>query len=906
MVEQVPPQAGTKLAVEGQRQRYAPPRWLKITVLIVMITGFVGVLGSVAGVVGIFWYYGRDVEAIDEDALRDYRPPQVTRVLDRKGVLIGEIFSQRRTFVAYPDIPAHVENAFLAAEDADFYRHEGMDYIGMVRALVANVRARSLRQGASTITQQVVKNFLLSQERTFDRKVQELILSRRIEELLDKSEILELYLNDIYLGHGRYGIEEASLFYFGEGIAKIDLGQAALLATLPKAPSVATPYKNYDKAKARQVYVLEQMQKHGFAKPEEVARFIDAPLDIVDRSPNADADTEIDPTRAAKVSPGAEEFVDVARAELIERYGEDALGELGATVTMTVDLELQREARQGVLDGLVAMDTRRAWGHGIAPAKPKNAKRAIKRGAGDHRVGRTYPVIIQARGDELPASALSHGFPAVIGEDFHVWVEVPEGSRFDDPKLTHLEQFPAGGITMGRVLALTLPNAKERGLPGGWGLAEIGSGPEAATVVTDVDTGEVLAMIGGYRYGRGDFNRVLGARRQPGSAFKPFVYGAALHSQQFTAASLIEDSPEIYEKWRPTNYERDVYRGEIRMRVAMTHSVNTVAIKLLDAVGVEQAIEFARSCGIESALEPNLSLALGTAEVTPFELMRGYLTLARGGSRIEPILIRSIEIPGQTTWTPEREVEQVLDGGLVFVLASMMRSVVEDGTGQRAKQLGVPVAGKTGTAAESRDAWFAGFTEDLVAIAWVGFDTPKPMKRESGGKAALPIWLAAMQAAREHEGPVADPSIAPPSSPFSPPPSVSVRTIDKATGLLAPPFVIDAEGIEGPPPPDTIMQEYFIPGTEPSEVASPLAEAKADILLDLYGDEPADAEIDGVGADDEAGAVDAGPSDDFVADEPAGVGDGEHIEGGDSGEQPDPSPPPGGEQEDSYDGLPSL
>jgi penicillin-binding protein 1A len=899
--------------IEGPRQRYAPPRWLKITVLVVVITGLFGVLASVGGLVGIFWYYGRDVAAIDEAALRDYRPPQVTRVLDRNGALIGEIFSQRRTFVAYEDIPAHVENAFLAAEDADFYRHEGMDYIGMVRALIANVRARSLRQGASTITQQVVKNFLLSQERTFDRKVQELILARRIEELLDKSEILELYLNDIYLGHGRYGIEEASLFYFGKGIAQIDLGQAALLATLPKAPSVATPYKNYDKAKARQVYVLEQMQKHGFAKPEEVARFIEAPLDIVDRSPTADADTEVDPTRAAKVSPGAEEFVDLARAELIERYGEDALGELGATVTMTVDLELQREARKGVLDGLVAMDKRRGWGHGIKPAKPNNTKRAIKAGAGAgagaHTVGQTYPVIIQARGDELPAGVLSQGFPAVIGEDYHVWVEVPEGSRFDDPKLTHLEQFPAGGITMGRILALKLPNAAERGLPEGWGLAEIGSGPEAASLLTDVDTGEVLAMVGGYRYGRGDFNRAVDARRQPGSSFKPFVYGAALQSQQFTAASLIEDSPEIYEKWRPTNYERDVYRGDIRMRVALTHSVNTIAIKLLDAVGIEQAIAFARSCGIESALEPNLSLALGTAEVTPFELMRGYLTLARGGSRIEPILIRSIEIPGEDTWTPDREIEQVLDGGLVFVLASMMRSVVEDGTGQRAKQLGVPVAGKTGTAAESRDAWFAGFTEDLVAIAWVGFDTPKPMKSESGGKAALPIWLAAMKAARGREGPVADPSIAPAHSPFTPPPSVSVRTIDKATGLLAPPFVIDAEGIERPPAPDTIMQEYFIPGTEPTAFAPALAVAKADILLDLYGDEPADAELEDFNSSGDGGdpePVEDAPSDDgsgvdFDAEQPVGIEDiGEPIDPDDADQAPAPPPT------DEDDSLPSL
>jgi penicillin-binding protein 1A len=891
------PSPGPRPGVEppadnGPRTPYKPPRWLKITVLTLAIGGLVGVLAGIAGVAGIFWYYGRDVQDIDEAALRDYQPPQVTRVLDRKGVLIGEIFSERRTFVPYKEIPAHVENAFLAAEDADFYRHEGMDYVGMVRALLANVRARSLKQGASTITQQVVKNFLLTPERTFDRKVQELILSRRIEQLLDKSEILELYLNDIYLGHGRYGIQEASLFYFGKTVDQIDLGQAALLATLPKAPSTGTPYKNYDKAKARQVYVLGQMQKHGFAKPDEVARFLDAKLDIVDRSPDSDADTEIDPSRAARVSPGAEEFVDLARTALTERYGEEALGRLGATVTMTVDLELQRAARQALLDGLVTMDKRRSWGHGIKPAKEANRKRALANGAGPHRVGSIYPVIIQERTPGLP----EHGFPAVIGGDFHVWITVPEGSRYDDPKLTPLEQFPAGGITMGRVLALAAP--AELGLPEGWGLAEIGSGPEAATVLADVDTGEVLAMIGGYRYGRGDFNRVLAARRQPGSAFKPFIYGAALRDGRFTAASLVEDSPEIYEKWRPTNYERDVYRGDIRVRVALTHSVNTVAIKLLDAVGVEAAVEFARICGIESALEPNLSLALGTSEVTPFELMRGYLTLARGGSQIEPTFILSIDLPGKQRWTPSREAEQVLDGGLAFVLTSLMRSVVEEGTGTRAKRLGVPVAGKTGTAAESRDAWFAGFTADLVAVAWVGFDTPKPMTRESGGSAALPIWLGVMQAAKARELPVAEPTIAPSFSPFSPPASVSVRTIDKASGLLAPTLVIDAEGVERAPDPATVMEEYFLQGTEPTEVASVEAEATADILLDLYGDEPPDVDLDEPRGSDFDAIIDTPPVDIEPEPEPEPA----PVE-----PEPEPAPvEPDRPEADDYDTLPGL
>ena len=327
------------------------------------------------------------------------------------------------------------------------------------------------------------------------------------------------------------------------------------------------------------------------------------------------------------------------------------------------------------------------------------------------------------------------------------------------------------------------------------------------------------------------------------------------------------------------------------MRVALTHSVNTIAIKLLDAVGIDAAIDFARLCGIESALEPNLSLALGTAEVTPIELLRGYLTLARGGSRIEPILVRSIEIPGQDPWAPEREPEQVLDSGLGVRARQLDALGRRGGHGVKAKALGVPVAGKTGTAAESRDAWFAGFTDDLVAIAWVGFDTPKPMNRESGGKAALPIWLGVMRAARASDHlPIADPSIAPSFSPFSPPPGVSVRTIDKATGLLAATTIINADGVELPPDPATIMQEYFLPGTEPTEVASAQAEAKADILLDLYGDEPADAELDAAPQVDEFEA----PSNPSPTVEPQPESPAEVA--------PAPSEP----AEDGYDTLPSL
>jgi penicillin-binding protein 1A len=789
-------------------------------------------LAGVLGLVGLFWYHGRDVSALDGRALREYRPAQVTRILARDGsTVIGEIFEERRTFIAYEDVPSHVENAFLAAEDADFYRHEGMDYFGMVRALLANVRAGEVRQGASTITQQVVKNFLLSPERTLERKVQELILARRLEQTLSKQEILELYLNDLYLGHGRYGIEEAARFYFGKSVRDIDVGQAALLATLPKAPGKASPFADPRRAKARQVYVLEQMAKHGFATPREVKRWIDAPL-ALGPAPAPDPG-----------GPGADEFVDAVRATLEERYGPERMRTLGATVVTTVDLEVQRAARTALLEGLVAVDRRRGYGHGIAPAKPKNLERARAQGRAVPVVGQIYPVVIEARDAALGLPA--DGFPAALGER-RVFVRVPPGSRYDDPELSTEAQFPAGGITMGRWLA-----DADASLPAGWGLAEVGSGPEGVVLVAEVETGEVLAMVGGVDYSRGEFNRALAARRQPGSAFKPFVYGAALDSRRFTAASLVSDSPEIYEKWRPTNFERDVYRGDIRLREALTHSVNTVAIKLLDAVGVEAVHTFARAAGIESELASNLSLALGTSEITPFELLGAYSTLARGGTRRPSILIREIRLPDGETWRPESEPVQALSPEVVFVLTSMMQSVVEEGTGQIARRLGRPVAAKTGTSADARDAWFAGYTPRHAAVAWVGFDAPARMSKEAGGRTAGPIFVGAMKAAEREQ----------PARPFVPPPGVSVRAIDRRSGLLAPTSVALADGTAGPPPPESLLEEYFVEGTEPIETAVPEAMPADEVLLGLYGE--SGAQDTDTGADEPATT---GP------DEPAGTG----------------------------------
>ncbi len=823
-----------------------PSKAVRITVIALVVVFVLGVLGSIGAVVGVFWYYGRDLDALDEEGLRNYRPPQITRILARDGQVIGEVFTERRTFIHYEDIPSHVESAFLAAEDSDFYRHEGMDYMGMVRALITNVRAGKIKQGASTITQQVVKNFMLSPERSFERKVQELILARRLEQALTKQEILELYLNEIYLGHGRYGIEEASLYYFGKSVREIDVGQAALLATLPKAPGRDSPYKNPERAKDRQLYVLGQMVKHGLLAEADAEGPRAQPLSALILA---------EPKEAARVVPGGEEFVDEAKRRLLEHYGEQELSLMGATVWTTVDLDVQREAREGLRTALQELDARQHHGRDLTPAKEKRLRRAQKV-EGPLVVGTRYPMIIrEPPGDTpLPPDAVTGS----IGEA-SVFIRVADDSRFREPDKTRAEQFPVGSIVQVFVRRL-----EGEGIPPGWVEAEI-RGPEAAVVVSDATSGEVLAMVGGYEYQLAQLNRVTQSKRQPGSAFKPFVYGAAIASRELTAASLISDSPEIYDKWKPTNYERDVYRGDIRMRYALTKSVNTVAIKLLDRTGFDAVHAFAHDAGIDTELPPHLSLALGTTEVYPFEMMRAYMTLARRGSRIEPRIILKVDIAGREDWVPTPEPTQALPQDVVFILTSMMNSVVQAGTGARAKKLGRPVAGKTGTSASAQDAWFAGFTPDRVAVAWVGFDTPRPLgKGETGGRSAVPVWLAAMEAAKT-DRPLH----------FVPPPSVSVRRIDAASGLLAPTAPpVDPETGE-PLPMGETLDEYFLAGTEPVDEATPAALPPGDVVLDLYGEageEPEGADAEGV----QASPVD--PVDALLDDSPDGPTDDDAAE----------------------------
>ncbi|MCA9698139.1 MAG: transglycosylase domain-containing protein, partial [Myxococcales bacterium] len=637
------------------------------------------------------WWYGRKAADVDPEVLLDYRPAQVTRVLARDGTVIGElVFEQRRTLVRYDELPPHLIDAFLAAEDADFFEHDGLDWPGIARALAVNlasgITGGGPRQGASTITQQVIKNTLLSQARSVERKSQEIMLAGRVEATLGKRRIFEIYVNQIYFGEGRYGVEEAARWYFGKSAAAVDLGEAAVLAALPRAPGVVTCYRRVAELEARRDYVLRQMVEHGFAEAEAIEPFLGKPIEALSHDASSAGLGE------------ADEFVDLARAELIRRYGEDALPTLGATVHTTVDLNLQRVARAAGERQLEALEARHGYGEHARPLSERARKRLEARAPELVAGGRTSVIIDRLeiedeaeRGDQSGPARL-HGHVGATA----VEVELPTTI----PRDRLARRFPVGGAVSVQVVA-GVSAVGSGGSAGTPALAVLEPGPELAVVLADVRSGELLAVIGGRHFSRGSFDRSRQAHRQPGSTFKPVVYGAALRSRAFTAASTGRGGPE----------------GEpMRLREALAQSDNAVALALMRALGPEAVHAFARDLGISAPLGPHVSLALGTSELTLVELLTAYLTLARGGSGMDPQAIRSIEVAADLEGNrPEPIIDEPrprlfsVDAAVAGVLTSMLTSVVSEGTGKQAAALGRPVAGKTGTTDEARDAWFAGF-----------------------------------------------------------------------------------------------------------------------------------------------------------------------------------------------------
>ena len=803
-----------------------------------LMLGLFFVLVGIAGLVGMFSYYGSDPKLPTLKALGDYHPKQVTRIFDRNGVVIGELGSEKRTVVPFEAIPKILINAVVAAEDADFFHHAGLDYRGMVRAFIENVLRGRTAQGGSTITQQVVKTFLLSPERTMRRKVQEIILARQLSQKFTKEEVLALYLNQIYYGHGRYGCEEASRYFFGKSVKDINVAEAALLAGLPQSPERLSPRKHPESAKTRQRYVLGRMAETGIITPAVAAKLASEPIRLA---------------RETGASRGmAGEAVDGVGRFLSDRYGERTAFEIGTTVETTVDARLQEVARQSLERGLEDLDARQGFRgpSGHLTGKMLARRRTDLKGA--HDAGRRDSAIFEAivervdRGD-LPAEesatpANEKGGKGRKGKDAKakgakpppppvtikgqtvvrdlkepkkgkIFVDIggEEGvvdldleSRYTRGAKPLIDRFTPGDLVRVRV---STERSHAEGTPVPLALE---LGPQAAMVVLDPATRQILALVGGYEFHVGGFDRSRSARRQPGSSFKPIYYSAAIESRKLTAASVINDSPEVYQLWKPENYEKE-FQGPVRLRTALAHSINTVSIKVMSQVTLPEARAIAVRFGLE--MPPidklNLGLALGNIEVTPLELAAAYAAFPAAGLRGPPALVTGV---GKDK-VEQKPAEPAVSPEVAYIMTSIMRSVIDEGTAHAAAgKLRRPAAGKTGTTNDQKDAWFVGFTPDLLAAVWVGFDDGKLLgKGEAGAKTALPIWIDFMTKALTGR----------PTKEFVPPPGIVIQRIDKSTGLLP-----------APGQDTNTLDEVFLPDTVPTQVAPTAGqETSADKLL---------------------------------------------------------------------------
>ncbi len=754
----------------------------------------------------LFWIYGRDPKLPKIGKLSDYDPPQVSRVVTKDGAVIGEIYSQRRTFVGFDQIPKPVIHAFISAEDNKFFEHEGIDYVGMVRALLVNIKSGENKQGASTITQQVVKNLLLSREKTFKRKIQEIILARRLENTLSKEEILALYANEIFFGHGRYGVEEAARFYFGKHVRDINVGEAAVLAGLPKGPNLYSPKKpeNRERAKQRQIYVLEQMVRNGYLSTAEAQKWIDEPIKVI-----------ADPYPLIGSAP---EWVELARQEIAQVYGADKVDKIGVEVEVTMDVEIQKLAQDALRRGLREIDKRQHWGHPLKKIKPDKIDLEVASLAhglprGGPKAGAVYRAVVRQVDDAANEMVVD------LGEwKASVLLGGPGDARYNPDGKKPSERF-APGYVIQVMLPATGPAAiavagESRAPKLTQRSVDLARGPEGAVVVIEPATRRVLAVVGGYDTGAAAFNRAVQAKRQAGSTFKPIVFAAAIDGGEFTPASIVNDAPEVFDLWKPENYKKGKFEGPVRLRYALAKSINTVAIRVTYDVGPERVAEIAHALGIESTLPTTLSLALGSGEVTPLELTNAFTTLAAGGRAASPSIVA--KVGGKEVARPQPR--QAIRPEVAYVVTNMMQSVITEGTGGKAASLGLDIAGKTGTSNDSRDAWFIGFSSGVAVGVWMGFDDfSRPLgSGESGSTSAVPVFIDIMKA------------IGKKSDHFERPQGVVDASIDKATGLLAP---------EGAPA-GSSYTEVFVAGTVPTEVAPAPGEVDAsDYVLDQYEDD---------------------------------------------------------------------
>ncbi len=665
------------------------------------------------------------------ETLTDYRPKMPLRVFSAEGTLIGEFGEERRELVKIQDVPELMKKAILAAEDDRFYEHGGVDYIGVLRAAYSNFTSGGVRQGASTITMQVARNFFLSKEKTLSRKFNEMLLSFKIEHNLSKDEILQLYINHIYLGQRSYGFASAAQVYYSKTLSQLSLAEMAMLAGLPKAPATFNPVVNPDRAKLRQMYVLRRMHDLGYINNEQFDQAQKEP--VVTRQSN----------RRQEFAVNANYVAEMVRQEMYDRYQDDAYTQ-GYSVYTTIRAQDQAVAYASLRKGVMEYDHRHSYRgpEGYVDLKKNSSDELIEDALED----------VPDSDDLVPAVVLSINSKMIKahckgGQS----VEISgEGLRFAQQtlgdKLALNHRIRAGSLIR------VYKNEK-----GAWEITQLPQ-VESAFVSANPRDGAIYALVGGFDFYRNQFNHVTQAWRQPGSSFKPFIYSAALE-KGFTPASVINDAPLVIdlsqtgeELWQPKNYEGG-FDGPMRLRQGLVRSKNLVSIRILQAIGVEYAQDYVTKFGFDKdKIKPFLTMALGAGSVTPLQLMGGYSVFANGGYRIMPYFIQRIEdgqgkLVGQAAPVVAGEgAEQVIDVRNAFTMVNMMQDVVKHGTAMRAMELGrQDLAGKTGTTSDSMDAWFAGFHPTLVAVTWIGYDNPQSLgEKETGGGAALPIWMGYM------------------------------------------------------------------------------------------------------------------------------------------------------------------
>jgi penicillin-binding protein 1A len=778
----------------------------------IFAVGTVVFLVGVAGAAALLWHFSKDLP--DYSQLQDYEPPVMTRVHATDGSLVAEYAKERRLYIPIQAVPKLVLNAFLAAEDKNFYDHGGLDFQGIARAgilLLQNLGTNKRPQGASTITQQVAKNFLLTNEVSMERKVKEALLALKIERTYSKEKILELYLNEIYLGLSAYGIAAASLIYFDKSVHELTLQEAAYLAALPKAPSALHPFRFRDRAVERRNYVIDRMVDDKYISPQEGEKAKKEQLSVTPR-----------PTGAHVFA--AEYFAEEVRRDLFDKYGEKKLYEGGLSVRTTLDPKLQSMARKALTDGLVKFDEAQGYRGAVAKSDVTGdwgVKLAEVKALSDIAPWRL--AVVLETGDQSARVGLQPGREAggAVTKERQIGIVPVEAVKWARPS-SGPERFKA----ISRVSQVLHPGDVVYVEPlnkdlNTWRLRQV---PEVsgAIAVMDPVTGRVLALVGGFSFDQSQFNRATQALRQPGSSFKPFVYAAALDNG-YTPSTVVMDAPLSIDMgpgggtWTPENYSRKFY-GPQTLRFGLEHSRNVMTVRLAQDIGMPLIGEYAKRFGVYDDLPNYLSYSLGAGETTVLRMTAAYAMFANGGKRIKPTLIDRIQDRyGHTIYRhdqrecrgcdgdkwrnqPEPTLvdrrEQVLDPMTAYQITSMLEGVVQRGTATVVREVGKPVAGKTGTTNDEKDAWFVGYTPDLTVGAYIGFDKPRHLGRgATGGHLAAPIVKDFLKAALADK----------PAMPFRVPSGLKLVRIDPRSGMRA-------GGGEG-----RVLLEAFKPGSGPPD-----------------------------------------------------------------------------------------